>query len=120
MYYHIYDKKFLWRTIMEIVENFLIWIYKYFWVILFFTIALLIVLMVIANAIHKYKLVKKERERSSKLLKMSYEEDDKYSVAKHIDGETPKNKKYCTVCRSLVDKKAKTCPYCNSPFKTDL
>ena len=105
---------------MGIIENILIWLYKYFWVVLFFILIVLIVTMIIANAIHKYKLVKKERERTSKLLKMSYDNDDEFSVAKHIDGETPKNKKYCTVCRALVDKRSKTCPYCNSPFKTDL
>lgn len=105
---------------MDIIENIFIFIFTYFWVILFGCLAVLIVTMIIANTIHKHQLVKKERERSSKLLKMSYENDDALSVAKHIDGETPKDKKYCTVCRSLVDKRAKICPYCNSPFKTDI
>ena len=104
------------EVIMGTIENLLIILFKYFWVILFFIILLLIITMIVANAVHKHQLVKKERERSSKLLKMSYEDDDKLSVAKHIDGETPKNKKYCTVCRSLVDKRARVCPYCNSPI----
>ncbi len=102
---------------MGTIENLLVILFKYFWVILFFVIAILIITMIIANTIQKHNLVKKERERSSKLLKMSYEDDDMFSVAKHIDGETPKNKKYCTVCRALVDKRAKVCPHCNSPFK---
>ena len=62
---------------------------------------------------------KKEREKESKLLRMSYDNDNSKSVGKrlNIDDETPKNKKYCSVCHSLVNKRDKICPVCKNEFK---
>ena len=78
-----------------------------------------ILLFGVLSIISKYRLVKKEREKDSKLLRMSYEDDNKKSVGKriNIDEETPKNKKYCSVCHSLVNKKEKVCPVCKNEFK---
>lgn len=104
---------------LEVLENIIVYCYKYFWVVLVALLLVSIVLFGILSIISKYRLVKKERAKESKLLKMSYEDDNKKSVGKrlNIDEETPKNKKYCSVCHSLVNKREKICPVCKSEFK---
>lgn len=104
---------------MSVIETIIVCCYKYAWVVLLGLLLISILLFGILSIISKYRLVKKEREKESKLLKMSYDNDNKKSVGVrlNIDEETPKNKKYCSVCHSLVNKREKICPVCKTEFK---
>ncbi len=104
---------------LAIIENILVYTFKYFWVVLVAMLLFSIIFFGIISAINKHRLVKKEREKESKLLRMSYDNDNNKSVGKrlNIDDETPKNKKYCSVCHSLVNKRDKICPVCKNEFK---
>ena len=104
---------------LDFFQTVFIYFYKYAWFIILILILASALLLAIMGAINKYRLVKKEREKESKLIKMSYEDENKKSVGKrvNIDEETPKNKKYCSVCHALVNKRDKVCPVCKNVFK---
>ena len=53
---------------LEVIENILVYTFKYFWVILIAMLLFSIVFFGIAGAINKRRLVKKEREKGKILL----------------------------------------------------
>ncbi len=107
------------RSLLESISDIFLYLFKYAWAIIALLLVVFIVIIVIASIIQKRRLIKRERQRHSSLLQMSYEDENKKSVAKRIDGETPENKKYCPLCHALTDKSLNVCSNCGYEFKED-
>ena len=104
---------------INLLGDLIVLIYKYAWVVIFLLLLVLLIVAITVSVIQKRRLVKKESQKHSALLKMSYEGENEKGTARRIDGDTPSDKKYCPLCHSLTDKQNSICSVCGYEFKNE-